>query len=59
MDPYVFAKHVIEKQEVVSHLRRQYKSDLYDARVLENDLKDLLKLVNKKKGCLCFWTPLF
>ena len=47
VDPYVFAKHVIEKQEVVSHLRRQYKSDLYDARVLENDLKDLLKLVNK------------
>jgi predicted RNase H-like nuclease (RuvC/YqgF family) len=47
VDPYVFAKHVIEKQEVVSHLRRQYKSDLYDARTLENDLKELQKLINK------------
>ena len=47
VDPYVFAKHVIEKQEIVSHLRRQYKSDLYDARTLENDLKELQKLINK------------
>ena len=47
VDPYIFAKHVIEKQEMVAHLRRQYKSDLYDARVLENDLKELMKLVNK------------
>ena len=47
VDPYIFAKHVIEKQEVVSHLRRQYKSDLYDARTLENDLKELQKLINK------------
>ena len=47
VDPYVFAKHVIEKQEMVAHLRRQYKSDLYDAKTLENDLKDLMKLINK------------
>lgn len=47
VDPYVFAKHVIEKQEMVAHLRRQYKSDLYDAKALENDLKDLMKLINK------------
>ena len=47
VDSYVFAKHVIEKQEMVAHLRRQYKSDLYDAKVLENDLKDLMKLINK------------
>lgn len=47
VDPYVFSKHVIEKLEQVSHLRRQYKSDLYDARTLENDLKELQKIVNK------------
>lgn len=47
VDPYIFAKHVVEKQEQVAHLRRQYKSDLYDARTLEQDLKDLQKLVNK------------
>ena len=47
VDPYVFGKYVIEKQEMVAHLRRQYKSDLYDARILEQDLKDLMKLVNK------------
>ena len=47
VDPYILSKHIIEKQELVSHLRRQYKSDLYDARTLENDLKDLMKLVNK------------
>jgi hypothetical protein len=47
VDPYIFAKHIVEKQEMTAHLRRQYKSDLYDARVLENDLKELLKLVNK------------
>ncbi len=47
VDPYVFAKHVIEKQEMIAHLRRQYKSDLYDAKALENDLKDLMKLINK------------
>lgn len=47
VDSYVFAKHVIEKQEMVAHLRRQYKSDLYDAKALENDLKDLMKLINK------------
>ena len=47
VDPHVFAKHVIEKQEMIAHLRRQYKSDLYDAKALENDLKDLMKLINK------------
>ena len=47
VDPYIFSKHVVEKQETISHLRRQYKSDLYDARILENDLKELQKLVNK------------
>jgi hypothetical protein len=47
VDPYVFSKHVIEKQEMIAHLRRQYKSDLYDAKTLENDLKELAKLINK------------
>jgi predicted RNase H-like nuclease (RuvC/YqgF family) len=47
VDPYVFSKHVIEKQEMIAHLRRQYKSDLYDAKTLEQDLKDLAKLINK------------
>ena len=47
VDPYVFSKHVIEKQELIAHIRRQYKSDLYDARTLENDLKELQKIVNK------------
>jgi hypothetical protein len=47
VDPYVFYKHIVEKQEQIAHLRRQYKSDLYDAKALEDDLKDLLKLVNK------------
>ena len=47
VDPYVFAKQVIEKQELIAHLRRQYKSDLYDARALENDLRELQKLVDK------------
>ncbi len=47
VDPYVLSKHIIEKQETISHLRRQYKSDLYDARTLEQDLKELQKLVNK------------
>ena len=47
VDPYVFSKHVIERQEVVAHMRRQYKSDLYDAKAIENDLKELQKLVNK------------
>lgn len=47
VDPYVFSKHVIEKQEIIAHLRRQYKSDLYDAKTLENDLKELAKLINR------------
>jgi hypothetical protein len=47
VDPYVFSKHVIEKQEMIAHLRRQYKSDLYDAKTLENDLKELARLINK------------
>ena len=47
VDPYVFSKHVIERQEVVAHMRRQYKSDLYDAKAIENDLKEFQKLVNK------------
>ncbi len=47
VDPYVLSKHIVEKQETISHLRRQYKSDLYDARTLEQDLKELQKLVNK------------
>lgn len=47
VDPYVFSKHVVEKQEMIAHLRRQYKSDLYDAKTLEQDLKDLAKLINK------------
>lgn len=47
VDPYILSKHIVEKQETISHLRRQYKSDLYDARVLENDLKELQKLINK------------
>lgn len=47
VDSFTFAKHVIERQEMVAHLRRQYKSDLYDARVLENDLKELSKLISK------------
>ena len=47
VDPYVFSKHVVEKQEMVAHMRRQYKNDLYDARAIENDLKELQKIVNK------------
>lgn len=47
VDPYVFAKHVVDKQEQVSHLRRQYKNDLYDAKLLENELKELAKVVNR------------
>ncbi len=47
VDPYVFAKHVVDKQEQVSHLRRQYKNDLYDAKTLENELKELAKVVNR------------
>ncbi len=47
IDPEVFYKHLIEKQEQIAHLRRQYKSDLYDAKALEADLKELMKLVNK------------
>ena len=47
VDPYVFSKHVVEKQEMIAHLRRQYKSDLHDAKTLEQDLKDLVKLINK------------
>ena len=47
VDPYIFSKHIVENQETISHLRRQYKSDLYDARTLENDLKELQKLINK------------
>lgn len=47
VDSFTFAKHVIERQEMVAHLRRQYKSDLYDAKAIENDLKELQKLVNK------------
>ena len=47
VDPYVFSKHVIERQEMVAHMRRQYKSDLYDAKAIENDLKELQKLANK------------
>ena len=47
VDPYVFSKHVIEKQETVAHMRRQYKSDLYDARAIENDLRELQRIVNR------------
>ncbi len=47
VDPYILSKHIIEKQETISHLRRQYKNDLHDARILEQDLKELQKLVNK------------
>ena len=47
VDPYVFAKHVVEKQEQISHIRRQYKNDLYDAKALEQELKELAKVVNK------------
>ena len=47
VDPYVFSKHVIERQELIAHIRRQYKNDLYDARAIEKDLIELQKLVNK------------
>lgn len=52
IDPLVFYQHVIEKQEVIAHLRRQYKNDLYDARMLENYLKDLSKAVNNISSTL-------
>ncbi len=47
VDPYEFAKHVIEKQELTAHLRRQYKNDLYEAKSIERDLEDLKKVVNR------------
>jgi hypothetical protein len=47
VDPYVFSKHVIEKQEMIAHIRRQYKNDLYDARTIEQDIKELQKILNK------------
>ena len=47
VDPYVFSKHVIEKQKLVSHIRRQYKNDLYDARAIEQDIKELQKILNR------------
>ena len=47
VDPYVFSKHVIERQKLVSHIRRQYKNDLYDAKAIEQDIKELQKILNK------------
>lgn len=47
VDPYSFTQYIVEKQEIVAHLRRQYKNDLYDAKMLEHDLKELVKLLNK------------
>ena len=47
VDPYDFCKHVVEKQELIAHLRRQYKNDLYEAKCLERELEDLKKVVKK------------
>lgn len=47
VDPYEFCKHVVEKQELTAHLRRQYKNDLYEAKSIERDLEDLKKVVNR------------
>jgi hypothetical protein len=52
IDPYVFFQHVVEKQEVVSHLRRQYKNDLYDARMIDANLKELTKILNNLSSTL-------
>ena len=50
VDSYEFAKYIVEKQELVTHLRRQYKADLHDAKALENDMRNLLRLINKIQG---------
>ncbi len=47
VDPYDFCKHVVEKQELTAHLRRQYKNDLYEAKCIEHELEDLKKIVKK------------
>ena len=47
VDPYDFCKHVVEKQELTAHLRRQYKNDLYEAKCIEHELADLTKVVKK------------
>ena len=47
VDPYDFCKHVVEKQELTAHLRRQYKNDLYEAKSIERDLEDLKKVVDR------------
>ena len=47
VDPYDFCKHVVEKQELTAHLRRQYKNDLYEAKCIEHELEDLTKVVKK------------
>lgn len=47
VDPYDFCKHVVEKQELTAHLRRQYKNDLYEAKCIERELEDLKKVVKK------------
>lgn len=52
VDPYIFSKHVVEKQKMVSHIRRQYKNDLYDARAIENDIKELQKVLNRISATL-------
>lgn len=52
IDPYVFFQHIVEKQEVISHLRRQYKNDLYDARMIEANLKDLSRILNNLSSTL-------
>jgi hypothetical protein len=52
IDRYVFFQHVVEKQEVVSHLRRQYNNDLYDARMIDANLKELTKILNNLSSTL-------
>lgn len=52
IDPTVFCQHIIEKQEVISHLRRQYKNDLYDARMIEANLKELSRILNNLSSTL-------
>lgn len=47
VDPYDFCKHVVEKQELTAHLRRQYKNDLYEAKCIEHELEALTKVVKK------------
>ena len=47
VDAYDFCKHVVEKQELTAHLRRQYKNDLYEAKCIERELEELKRIVKK------------